>query len=136
MFSGNRQILGFIVFFGAYLISRVINERNLKRLSGEEKARVVDGFSNYRIYKLAAVVVLVFGFMLVSSAFPRIGSTLAAIYFALLFLTVIVSSIIIHKTLRRLNLPDGYVKTFWLSSLLQYFGILFLFAIILSSYFL
>jgi hypothetical protein len=132
----NDQILGFIVFFCAYVISRVINENNLKKLNSEEKARLIDAFSNYRIYSLVTVVVVVIVFFIGNSAFPQFNFILTAAFFAVLLLTTIVNSIFIHKKLSSLNLPAGYIKTYWLSSLLQYFGVIFLFATILSRYFL
>src|SRR5882672_4016035 len=45
-----------VVLFAAIVISRIITERALKRLSPEDKARLVDSFSGYRILNSALLL--------------------------------------------------------------------------------
>ena len=107
----------------------------MKKLSGEETAKLVDAFSGYRIYSLAAMVIIVLGVILTASVNPQIGYFVPLIFVVLLSLTVLISTVIIYRKLSSLNLPANYNKTFWLSSALQYFGFIFLFATMVSRYF-
>ncbi len=55
---GRDPLFGFIVLVVAVIISRIIMERALKLLGSDEKARLVDAFSGYRIYNYAAILIL------------------------------------------------------------------------------
>ncbi|MEZ5426281.1 MAG: hypothetical protein R2747_08455 [Pyrinomonadaceae bacterium] len=126
MSSNNQIYLGLGAFFIAYIISRFINERGLKMLDDEEKARLVDAFSGYRIYSSLAIVVVVAVFLLAGQFIS--GSSWWAAFPLILLSVLFVLTFLSFKKLRSLNLPRAFINNHFFSLSVQYLGIFILFA--------
>jgi hypothetical protein len=71
---GSDSLLGLAMFVGAYIVSRIVRERALKRLSTEQKAQLLDAFSGYRTYFMSAAVCLPFlYFVAIKSGLQYLG---------------------------------------------------------------
>lgn len=111
-----------IVLLAAIVAGRVIAERALRRLSTEEKATLLDGFSVQRVLGLVPLLVFVVVVVLIP------GALSLPVIFALLlvyFLAMVAFSV--HK-LRRLSLPASYTRSYVISQAVQLAGILAYFA--------
>jgi len=53
------EFSGYIALFAAVIVSRIINERDYRILSNEEKVRLMDGFSKARAYSLIPLLLLI-----------------------------------------------------------------------------
>ena len=133
MFSDS--IFGLVLFISAYIISRIISESSLRKLSIEQKAILLDAFSSYRIYSLIGVFVIVVSYLLASYFLWQYDRFVTPFFFGLIILVLIFNSIFAYNKLRTLDLPGGYLRTFWLSAVIQYIGVIFLFVPTLSKYF-
>ena len=123
-----QPFFGLAVFAAAYILSRIINERGLKILNTEEKARLIDNFSTYRIFSSIAVIV-VLGLLIVSERFLRQLPSEYHLAFPLAVISVLFSlNFIGYKKLTTLDLPKRYLNFYLISIFVQYFGIFFLFA--------
>ncbi len=123
-----QPYFGLAVFAVSYILSRIINERGLKMLNAEEKARLIDGFSTYRVFSSVAVIV-VLALLIVSERFLKQLPPEYNLAFPLAILSVLFSlNFIGYKKLTTLNLPGQYLKIYLVSIFVQFFGILFLFA--------
>ncbi len=123
-----QPFFGLAVFAAAYILSRIINERGLKILNKEEKARLIDNFSTYRIFSSIAVIV-VLGLLIVSERFLRQLPSEYQLAFPLAVISVLFSlNFIGYKKLTTLDLPRRYLNFYLISIFVQYFGIFFLFA--------
>ena len=122
------SLLGLAVFAGAYIVSHIVRERALKRLSTEEKARLLDAFSGYRTYFMSAAVCLPLLYFIAIKLWPSTQSFLAPIFFVSFGLMLIIMTWLSFRKLNQLNLPRDYIRSFLISSGLQYLGIAFLFA--------
>lgn len=122
----------FIVGFALVVAGRMVLERGLRHLTAEHKIRLLDAFSRQRM--LAAVPVLLtlglaFGVMRFRpehrSWVPEMTAALGILYLLLL-------SVRSWRRLATLRMPDGYMKAFGVSRLLQVLGICVLYSAFLS----
>ena len=107
----------------------------MKILSSDEKARLLDGFSNMRKYYLIPIILLIGVFFLINEFFPELHFYTFIIYLILLIIFIIITSIITFKKLILLKLPNAYIKKFTCSRILQYAGIVILFSSIIIDVF-
>jgi len=126
---------GLVVFISAYIISRIVNEGALRKLSVEQKAALLDSFSAYRIYSLIAVMAIFIGYLFAVYFFSQYDYFTNTFFFAMIICVMFYNTFFAYKKLYQLNLPAGYMKSFWLSSIIQYIGVLFLFLAVLGKYF-
>jgi hypothetical protein len=129
------SFFGLVVFVSAYIIGRIISESSLRKLSLEQKAILLDAFSTYRIYSLIAVFIVVVSYLLCSYFFWQYDRFLTPFFFGLILVVLLFNSVFAYSKLRTLDLPASYIKSFWLSSVIQYIGVIFLFVPTLSKYF-
>jgi hypothetical protein len=126
---------GLIVFVSTYIIGRIINESALRQLTVEQKAALLDSFSAYRIYSLIAIAVIFVGYILSVYFLSRYDYFVNTFFFALIIGVMLYNSFFAYRKLYGLKLSPAYMKSFWLSSIIQYIGILVLFASIIGKYF-
>ncbi len=67
---------GITVFAALYIASRVIGERALRRLSQEEKARLIDKFSGFRIFSAVVVLLFVLIFLAAENYLPDLSASI------------------------------------------------------------
>lgn len=125
---GSDSLFGLAIFVAAYIVSRIVRERALKRLSTEEKAGLLDAFSGYRTYFMSAAVCLPFLYFVAIKLWPSFRSVLTPIFFVSFGLLLVTMSWLSFRKLKKLSLPTDYIRSFLISSGLQYLGIAFLFA--------
>lgn len=131
----NDPIVGVLVFLVAMVINRVLAEKALKRLSTEEKARLLDSFSGYRIYSMVVLVILVLLYVIASKTSPELRLTLAWGLFGLVVLSSIVTTVLSYVKLRNLAVPTHYVNNFLFRSCLHFAGLMFLVFTFMKRYF-
>jgi hypothetical protein len=128
-------IIGVLVFLGAMVINRVLAEKALRRLSTEEKARLLDSFSNHRIYSMVLLVILVLLYVIASKILPELRLKLAWGLFGLVILSSIVTTILSYVKLKSLAVPTHYVNNFLIRSCLHFAGLVFLVFTFVTRYF-
>jgi hypothetical protein len=131
---GNDSLFGFAMFVAAYIVSRVVRERALKRLNSEQKAQLLDAFSGYRTYFMSAAVCLPLLYFLAFKLWPASQPLLASMFFVSFGLLLVITSWLSFRKLKQLSLPADYIRSFLISSGLQYIGIAFLFAPLLMRF--
>jgi hypothetical protein len=127
--------VGVFVFLGVMLINRILAEKALKPLTAEEKARLLDSFSGYRIYSMVIVVVLAIGFFVASKAAADIRPTVTWGIFGFVVVWFIGTLVFSYAKMKRLNVARGYVNNFLLRSGLQFIALVFLVFAFLMRYF-
>jgi hypothetical protein len=125
---GSDSLFGLAMFVGAYIASRIIRERALKRLSIEQKAQLLDAFSGYRTYFMSAAVCLPLLYFVALRLWPGAQPVLAPMFFISFGLLLLIMSWLSFRKLKQISLPTDYIRSFLISSGLQYIGIAFLFA--------
>ena len=74
----DSSTIGIVVFLASFFAARLVNERALKGLKEDEAARLLKGFSRYRIFSLVGVIVIVTitstDFFLARSSSTRVSS--------------------------------------------------------------
>jgi hypothetical protein len=133
MFSD--PIFGLVAFVAAYIISRIISEGALQKLSNEEKALLVGSFSSHRIYSLITTFSLVIAYLFLTKFFWQYDHIVTPLFFAVIFIVLLGNGFYAHRKLRSLGISDSYLKAFWLSAIIQYTGLIFLFSPALAKYF-
>ena len=116
-------LLGALVLFGTMIAGRVVREGSLRLLTQEQKARLVDAFARSRIVYPAVALGNIGLFLVMDAA----GVPLRIAYFGGLMAPWLIflgwTHVAIVKRLRRLDLPEGYVKAFQRARLLSYAGV-------------
>lgn len=126
--AGYDPLFNLIFLVAAIIISRFMMERALRRLSDTEKARLVDSFSVYRTWNFTIVLLLAMLYLMIMRYLPEWRSIWNLLFFSLFLTIVITVSVLSWQKLKRLNLPEGYIRSYLLSLLIQYLGIGVVFA--------
>ena len=131
---GRDPLFGLIVLVAAVIISRVIMEKALKNLRPDEKVKLLDAFSGYRIYNYAAILILMVLYFGAMRYFPESTSAIAPVFLISFLLATVTTSVLTYRKLKSLGLPPQYVKNYLISFAVQYAGIAFLFAPSVARY--
>lgn len=118
---------GITVFAALYIASRVIGERALRRLSQEEKARLIDGFSSFRIFSAVIILLFVVIFLAAENYLTDLSAAVRGGFPAAIFLLFLVLSFITYKKLKSLNISESYIRIYLITLFLQYLGLAALF---------
>jgi fatty acid desaturase len=119
----NDPIFGVIVLAWAMLVNRILAERALKRLSTEQKAKLLDSFSRHRTNSIVVVFVLLLIFFIVGRVSPSSYPVLAWGFLGLLVLMSIVTTFLSHRKLKRMSTPKDYINNFLVRCVIYYAGI-------------
>ncbi|MGI8669469.1 MAG: hypothetical protein ACR2J3_06400 [Aridibacter sp.] len=128
----DKSVIGLVVFIAAYIGGRLISEKALKILNEKEKAKLLDGFSKYRIFSLIGVIALVILHFAVQSLMPNSYFASFRIFVGILVLYLLLSSLYSYNKLNNLEMPDKYINRFLLSTLVQYIGIFVFFGFLIN----
>lgn len=124
------------VFFAGIFGARFINENAFKMLNQEQKAGLIDVLSGIRKKTLiyVAAIVALFLILLFYSGMPK--SQLFLIYFGLLIILMISTTVITKNILAKNDFPKEYINQYLLSSGIRYFGIgVFLIVMLMNKQF-
>ncbi|MEM7162883.1 MAG: hypothetical protein AAF487_10645 [Bacteroidota bacterium] len=111
------------VFFAGIFGARFINESAFKLLNQEQKAGLIDVLAGIRKKTLIYVVGIIAIFLLLLFASNMDKSTLFLIYFGLLAILMIGTTISTRRILNENHFPKDYINQYLLSSCVRYFGI-------------
>jgi hypothetical protein len=126
-------LIGFIVFI---YIARMLGDRALKHLNGDQKAGLIDLFVEDRKYGGIAIFCMVIGFLIIIQ-FDLLDTVIAFIgYFVLMIVIMIVKAFRTNTKLKANNYPPDYIRTVLLASAFATLGILIFFGLILYECFL
>ncbi len=110
-----QSIIGMVFLFAGIIISRIINERAMKKLTADEKVKLIDGFSGLRLYSIIPIVVVI-GLFVVLNRYSTLSSiTVFVIYISLLLFIVFALQMVVHKKLLSLEFPKSYLKMYHIS---------------------
>lgn len=118
------QFVGLLIFFVLFGVSRVLAERALKKLSQKDKASLVDAFSNMRAYYIIPLIVIVLAFLGLVFFFPRYIEVAGIMYIVFMLAGVILSNVYVYTKVRRLGLPETYVRGYMVSRGISFIGAL------------
>jgi len=104
--------VGMAVFLAAIIVSRIIQERALRRLSTEEKGQLVEAFSGLRLFALVPLAALAGLYFLMMSLEALTTSMLLTIFLPAALLFSVVMQVLIHRRLRRLRLHPDYLRAY------------------------
>ena len=127
------QLSGYIAFFAAIIVSRMMNEKGFRTLSDEEKLRLIDGFSKMRAYSLIPLVALIGGYWLLIRQSGIDARILTFGYFGMLVGYMVVKGIWTHKKLVALDLPSKYRRYFNISQSVSLLGVAWFFYTLLLN---
>ena len=130
----NDLLFGLLAFACAVVISRLLAEKALKRLSTEEKAKLLDSFSGHRIFSVVSMLIVVLAFFAASRAWPESSQSLV---WGLLILMVVMSignGLFSYAKLRKLSAPKDYVANFLIRCVVYYCGLVILLYVLATRY--
>ncbi|MFA4943111.1 MAG: hypothetical protein WC789_00230 [Lentisphaeria bacterium] len=119
------SLTGLLVCFACVIASRVLSERAVRGLTGEQKTALAEAFAKTRMWQLLPVATLVLLYLL----FQWLGwfkGLIMGLYFAGLALCFIGLHVAAAIKLRRLQLPASYTRTYAFARLLVFLGFIFL----------
>lgn len=129
----DSSTIGIVVFLGSFFAARLVNERALKGLKQEEAARLLRGFSRYRIFSLVGVIVIVAAYFIAYYNFPDSAVASPPVIMGVLVAFLLLNSVIAFRKLKQLEMPDDYINKFLLGTFIQYAGIFVLFGTSLGA---
>lgn len=127
------QMSGYIALFASLVLSRIINERAVQKLTPDEKVRLMDGFSRSRAYSLVPILIAMIAFWYLMTHTEIHRGLLAIGYFCGLFIFVLVHAILNQRKLERLSMPAEYRKLFTLSQIISVGGMAWFFYIMFTT---
>lgn len=125
--------VGLVVFIASFIAARIINERALKKLEKEEAARLLKGFSRFRIYSLLGIVVIVVAYIAEPLFLPGRKYLTPPVLMGVLVAFLLMTSAIAFRKLKKLGMPDSYVNKHLLATFIQYTGIFIFFGLAMGE---
>ena len=121
----NGFFVGAILMFVGILIARFINEKNMKKLSPEERDKLITLFSNQRRWSLGLLIILLVGYYIIIQT----GILPVALAFTV-YLTIVIALMAFlafqsQKTMRLSQLPEFYIQGYLNGTAIRATGILF-----------
>lgn len=104
--------VGMAVFLAAIIVSRIVQERALRKLSTEEKGQLVEAFSGLRLFSLIPLAALAGLYFLMMSLEALTSTLLLTIFLPATVLFSVVMQVLIHRRLRSLSLHPDYVRAY------------------------
>ncbi len=118
---------GLVAFLATIVVSRFINESGYRKLSNDEKLRLMDGFSSTRAYSMIPLFVLVGAYWFLMSQTEIDRNLISAAYFGLAITYIVVQIFLVQWKLAQLEMPIHYRKTFTLAQVVYVCGIAWMF---------
>ncbi|MGE3799652.1 MAG: hypothetical protein AB7H80_01380 [Candidatus Kapaibacterium sp.] len=106
----SNYTIGILIVFIGVIISRFITERGMKVLSIEEKGRLVEAFSSFRIWNLLPFVLVLIVYFFLKKSGSSWSPESIGIFMGILFLIALASKVFAARKLRTLDLPQSYLK--------------------------
>jgi hypothetical protein len=124
----NLLIIAVIGFLGLTIWGRVVQERGLKMLTNEQRGTLLERLSATRKWSVIFLAGIILGFLILAYyvEIDRIVAMYA--YFAAFIIYSVAVSAMGIATLRKMDLPEAYIKTAWLASILRLVGLIVLMA--------
>lgn len=113
------MFIGIIFVLGMVLVNRMIIERASKKLSEEQKARLVDSFSSQRIWSVGFILIVLAGFFMITEFKLANPALSLAVYFFVFVAYSIISILVVRTKLIKLNFPEFYIKATMLAGVLR-----------------
>lgn len=123
-------MIGVILLLGSSFLARMINNKANKILDQDEKLLLMDLFSDSKIYTfgiLIAIVALYFFGLKSALATPVI---LASLYIIALITFFISTNYNSYKKLKNNNFPQGYIKSYLISTSIRFTGLIIFFMLV------
>ena len=117
----------FLIFFATIIVSRIVGERALKQLDTEEKGRLLDSFSSYRLYNTYVSFGLIIAYFVLADYFWQGSATLILVFIVLFFTVSATITVLSYRKLKSLNMPQSYNKSYLLRVGIQYAGLAVIF---------
>jgi hypothetical protein len=94
------------------MISRFVSEKALKILDNEEKAKLLDSFSNFRKYSQIPVIVVFILYLIINYINPPFADIAFIFLISIFLIFMFLTHFLINKKLSSMNLPKAYIKKF------------------------
>jgi hypothetical protein len=104
--------VAFGVFIAAVIVSRILQERALRRLSTEEKGRLVEAFSAYRMFALLPLAAIAGLYFAMSQLDALTTATMLGIYVPLALGFAVVMQVLVYRRLRKLAVDPAYLRVY------------------------
>ena len=122
-----------IIFFATTIGGRIVSERGLKTLTDEQRGKLLNDFSKFRIYNLAALLGLImiyvgFNYYQASLDVPILKMDVTLLYFILLGIYIVVTNVISFLKLKGADVTPEYKKSVYVATGLKVFGLLIVMA--------
>jgi hypothetical protein len=127
-------LIGMVVFFACAIISRMLGEQAYRRLTNDEKLRLVDGFSRERMFSMIPIVVMLGAFFLLQTQSNWDQRWVGIGFFGLLIVYSLVKGIMQRSRLVQLEMPAAYRRRFFFAQGIAYFGMAVLMSCLLLNY--
>jgi len=97
------------VFFGAFVIGRIVEEKAIRRLSTEQKGQLVEAFSGTRLLMLVPIAALAAAYVAIAQL-QLDPTTVLAVQGAVLLGFVVVAEFLVRRRMGTLALPSDYLR--------------------------
>lgn len=116
-------MIGIVLLLVGLIVMKFLHETALKALNQDQKARLIDGFSSFRMFGLVGLIgFIVIAYMLLGYFFN--GSSLKAWWSgAVPLLAILVYFFLADRRINRLGLPAAYIRKWRLGLLIFILGL-------------
>lgn len=117
------QSYSIFVFLIAVVISRIVAEKGYRKLSDEEKLRLMNGFSKNRMYSLLIFVLMAGGMMYMLKQTSLDRGVAMGVYLLVIAVYILVSMVINLRKVKSLEMPAVYRKSYAISQVVSLAGL-------------
>jgi len=112
-----------IVLF-SIIISRILKNKALKKLSGQKKTELVEVFSKYRQYSTISILIILTIYMGLMKFGTFSPITLTISYYAVFVAYLVVISIVSYSILKKNAFELSFIQIYMLANIIMYLGII------------
>ena len=102
--------IGFIILFCCVALSRVVSEKGLRKLSAEQKVRLLDSFSKMRMYYTIPLIVLLGIFFFLEYQFKELSFYWFWGFIVIIIAFQLTTTYVIVKKLKSINMSLEYIR--------------------------
>lgn len=102
--------VGLGVFIAAIVVSRIVQERALRKLDTEAKGRLVEAFAEFRLLSLLPLAALAAFYFAMSSLDGLAVGTFLAIFLPAQLVFLVVMQLLVHRKLKAASLDPQYLR--------------------------
>ena len=120
------SLVGVLIFLVTLFVGRWLNEKAIRKLSEQDRSKLIDGLAKYRLVSLGGVIAIVVTYWIyLGLNYSESVRDVAFAWFAItLIIFMIGGTAYVFFKLKKMMIDEDYISSFMLSTAIQHLGLI------------